>query len=101
MKKLGPLPKPTMALAHDVRHLVVCAYSRCRQLGDERVMVTVRSTDFQSKSSGEACYHGRCYVRKFGLAALLKLPKRKTGRLMWSDVGIVTMKALLKRRGIK
>ena len=96
--RMGPLPSPSLRLAHDVRHLVVCAFARCRHLGDEREMVATRATEFQSMSSGEACYHGRCFVQKFGLGTLLALPRRQLAKLTLGDVGAHTMRAIARKR---
>jgi len=97
-KRLGSLPDPHIGTAHDVRRLVVCAHSRCRQLGNRDDMVETRSKDYQSTSSGRAFYHGRCYERKFGLAALLKLPKKQLTKLRLDDIGGDTARAILAKR---
>ena len=98
-ERLGKLPAPNLQAAHDVRHLVVCAYARCRQLGDERHMVPARAMSFQSSSDGKAYYHGRCYVRAFSLKSLLACPKRVLARLTLGDVGVKTMKAIVAKVG--
>jgi len=92
----GKPPLPIISTCHDVRHLVVCAYARCRDLGDERDMVTAKSTDFQSKSDGRACYHGRCYAKKYGLAKFLRLPKKTLSKLTLGDLGSELMKAVAR-----
>lgn len=76
----------------------MCAYARCRQLGDERAMIAARAADVQSTSSGIACYHGRCFARKFGFEALLALPRKQLAKLTLGDVGAYTMRAIVRRR---
>jgi hypothetical protein len=73
--------------AHDVRTLRVCA--ACSGLGNAGTMLDV----------GKEWFHGRCFLGRFGLAALLGLPPCKTARLMLGDVGEGTMRRLLTRRG--
>lgn len=81
--RLGSLPAPQLQTAHDVRHLCGCA--NCGQLGMDTTMVDL---------DGE-WFHGRCFVRKFGLRYLLALPRSKKLRLTLGDVGVKTMQALL------
>lgn len=94
----GNPPMPALETCHDVRHMVVCAYARCRQLGDERQMIAAKSTEFQSTSDGRACYHGRCYAKQFGVEALLKLPKETLRGLAVGDVGQALAEKIIQDR---
>lgn len=62
-------------------------------------MITTRSTDFQSKSDGSACYHGRCYAKKYGVDRFLSLPKSALFKLTICDVGLNLAEAIVKERG--
>lgn len=89
MTRLAALPRPQLRTAHDVRHLVGCA--RCRRIGDRRQMVSVAGRD----------YHGRCFVRGFGLPALIALAPVETDKLTLGDLGRVWMRQLLDARAPK
>lgn len=84
LRSLAPLPEPTIHRAHDIRHLVGCA--RCRRLADERHCVR----------RDDKLYHGRCFIRLFGLSALLTMPSRERGGLQLSDVGLRIARALIE-----
>lgn len=89
---------PTIATCHTVRYLVVCAYARCCNLGDQRNMITTRAataTTFQSTSDGRACYHGRCYAKQFGVDKFLRLPKKQLSNLTLGDVGPDLARAIM------
>lgn len=87
----GPLPDPALRTAHDVRHLVTCTNSRCNQLGDDRHMICVRSMDVRNY------YHGRCFVKVFGLGALLNTPREQLETLTLGDVGPAIARAILAK----
>ena len=84
LRRLDPLPDPDIRRAHDIRHLVVCA--DCRFLADDRHCVT---------RAGKS-YHGRCFIRLFGLNALLMTPSRERGGLQLSDVGLRIARVLIE-----
>jgi hypothetical protein len=44
------------------------------------------------------CMHGRCYIARFGLDALLSLPSSQTDELTLGDIGPEAMRALLEKR---
>ena len=71
--------------AHDVRTLRVCTH--CGKLGNSDRMI----------DHGASWFHGRCFVAACGRKAFLALPRAKTNRLMWSDIGTDLMKALVKQ----
>lgn len=73
---------PDLKTAHDVRHLDKCDV--CSDLGDVRRMILAR-------------YHGRCYIRRFGLDDFLELPKEETDKVSLGDIGLNAMKALIER----
>lgn len=97
----GSGPLPAIATCHDIRHFVVCAYARCRQLGDERNMISARSRTFQSKPDGSALYHGRCYAKEFGIDALLRQPKKVLLNLTVADVGMDLAEAIVTRHSTR
>lgn len=68
--------------AHDVRRLTICA---CKGVGDRRRMIF----------DPEGWFHGRCFIARFGLDALLKLPEETQRRLTLGDIGGPAMRALL------
>jgi hypothetical protein len=80
-----PLPTPTLRTAHEVRHLVTCAYAKCRALGDKRNMIAVKNSH----------YHGRCYIRRFSYLAFLQLPRAELAKLTLGDVGVTVMRAII------
>lgn len=72
--------------AKDVRTLRVCAV--CGSLGNNDCMIDLDAE----------WYHGRCFVGRFGGAALGALPKVKTDRLTLGDIGTHLMRALINHR---
>ena len=84
LRGLGALPDPEIRRAHDVRHLVVCAGCRC--LADDRHCVT---------RAGKP-YHGRCFLRRFGLRALTAMPREARAGLQLSDVGLRIARELIE-----
>lgn len=74
----------TIERAHDVRHLREC--SICGGIGDRRRMVCT-----------PCIAHGRCFEARFGIDALLDLPKTETEKLTIGDIGVKSMKALVDR----
>lgn len=83
LRELGPLPQPELRHVHDVRHLVVCG--GCRRLADERHCV---------RRDGKS-YHGRCFLRRFGMRALRALPRESRAGLQLSDIGILAARVLI------
>ena len=83
LRALGPLPQPELRHAHDVRHLVVCEGCRC--LADERHCV---------RREGQP-YHGRCFLRRFGMRALQAVPREARGGLQLSDIGMLAARVLI------
>jgi hypothetical protein len=86
MTRLPALPPPQLRTAHDVRHLAACGH--CRRMGDQRRMVI---------AAGRT-YHGRCFVRRFGVPALIALPPAQTDKLTLVDLGVEWMRQLLDAR---
>lgn len=74
--------------AHDVRHLRLCTV--CDDLGDDRNMIN------PDPAHSTRWYHGRCFIKRCGLKQLLKLPAEQANRLTLGDVGVRTMKALIR-----
>ncbi|MDA8347839.1 MAG: hypothetical protein M0038_03370 [Pseudomonadota bacterium] len=83
LRALGPLPQPELRCAHDVRHLVVCVGCRC--LADERHCVL---------RAGKP-YHGRCFLRRFGMSALRAVPREARAGLQLSDIGMLAARVLI------
>lgn len=83
LRELGPLPQPEVRRAHDVRHLVVCVGCRC--LADERHCVL---------QVGKP-YHGRCFLRRFGMGALQAMPRQARAGLQLSDIGMLAARLLI------
>ena len=81
---------PELRTAHAVRRLASCGY--CGGAGDARNMIPMQYANLKEH------YHGRCYVARNGLKALLVLPQAVTDRLTLGDIGKETMKALLEKR---
>ena len=77
-----------MALkAQDVRHLLICSY--CRKLLDTRTCVPIRTNRRYA--------HGRCYIAKHGLEAMVKrVPRPILAKLTLGDIGRHNMKRLLE-----
>ena len=84
LRGLGPLPDPEIRRAHDVRHLVV--FADCRCLADDRHCVT---------RAGKP-YHGRCFLRSFGMRALQALPPKARSGLQLSDIGVLVARVLIE-----
>ncbi len=84
LRELGPLPEPKIQRAHDVRHIVVCAH--CRRLADNRHCVR----------RGSSPYHGRCFIRHFGMRALIAVPSLERAGLQLGDIGLLAARALLE-----
>ncbi len=84
LSDLGPLPKPAIRRAHDVRHLVVCAH--CRDLTDDRHCLHLFGKP----------YHGRCFLKQFGMRALLATPARERAGLQLGDIGLLAARALIE-----
>ncbi len=80
---LGPLPEPEVRRALDVRHLVVCVGCQC--LADERHCVL---------RAGKP-YHGRCFLRRFGLRALQAMSPAARGGLQLADIGMLAARVLI------
>lgn len=83
LRALPPPPQPELRRAHDVRHLVVCVSCRC--LADVRHCV---------HHDGKP-YHGRCFLRRFGMRALQALPRESRNGLQLSDIGILAARVLI------
>ena len=84
LRGLGPLREPEVRRAHDVRHLVVCA--DCEGLADDRHCVA---------RAGKP-YHGRCFLRRFGMRALQAVPRDARAGLQLSDIGIFVARVLIE-----
>ena len=80
---------PELRTCHDVRRLAPC--ERCKGMGDKRHMVPVGS------GRAREHLHGRCYVKSYGLEAMLMLPRDITDTLYLDDIGGKTMTALMNR----
>lgn len=74
---------PDLTTAHDVRHLGKCF--GCDDLGDKRRMIY-----------GD--WHGRCYIKTYGLSDFLLLEDDETNKLSLGDIGMDAMKGLIDSR---
>lgn len=74
---------PHLETAHDVRFITKC--DACPDLGDGRRMILAR-------------YHGRCFIKRFGLEDFLDLPDEETSKVSLGDIGTKAMKALVDLR---
>jgi len=52
-------------------------------------------------SSKDVFWHGRCFVKKFGLELLIEMPRSETIKLTLGDLGLRLMAALLDRMSEK
>lgn len=84
----------TIEKAHDVRTLRVCGH--CGGLGNRDSMMVVRLPGKLSRPKVHT--HARCYIKKNGFQAFLKLPKKEQDKVPMSDMGVRRMKALMKSR---
>lgn len=79
-------PKRGGFTVHDVRHLALCPV--CGNIGLDWAMIR------ESWDSGH-WFHGRCFVERFGIDALLKRAGPDTGGLTLDDLGFDNMKRLV------
>lgn len=75
----GDLPLRT---CHDIRRWTGCA--RCGVLGSKDSMIQT-SNQF---------WHGRCFVKQFGMERLREMPATETNKLTLGDLGVRLMRAL-------
>jgi len=69
----------------------ICAYvSIASGLGDKREMIRVQLP--------ERLFHGRCYVKAFGIKGVLSLPNDQQDKLTMADLGVKGMRAVLAQR---
>lgn len=84
-KKVKQIFEITLRTAHDVRKFRPCA--RCDGLGMFGEMIPV---------AGEH-YHRICFKRRFGLAAVLRLPREQSNMFQLNELGVKGMKALVNK----
>lgn len=76
--------------AHDVRSLRLCEY--CQGLGHNHSMIcTMRGRTAPH-------WHGRCYIKEFGMAPFLALPHAQTDKMTLGDIEGEAIHALLSTR---
>ena len=75
---------PTLRTAHDVRKLRSCAY--CGRLGSSETMLD---------TSAKQWWHGRCFVKKFGVELLMVQDVDAISRLTLGDLGVDLMKRIM------
>lgn len=74
---------PEKLTAHAIRRLCQCG--RCRGMGDGEQMIENETLK----------YHTTCYVKKFGLRAVLALPRADLGKLRIRDLTRRQMQRLM------
>jgi len=77
-------PPPRMNTCHDIRKWTAC--SVCGAIGHRDNMV---------QSSPDVFWHGRCFVKRFGIERLLEMPRKETTKLSLGDLGLDLMRALV------
>jgi hypothetical protein len=83
-----PYNNAVIERSHDVRTLRSC--HACKGIGNVGDMVE------RTLSSGyTACYHGRCYIKRFGEKRFFALPRTETDKMRLDDIGVKRMKRLV------
>lgn len=91
MSELHRLPeKRTKLLAHDIRHLGICAV--CGGIADQRTSISYEAED------PNAMWHPKCTFDRFGEEFVLDLPKSEQNKFCLSDIPVETMKKLIDQQ---
>lgn len=45
--------------------------------------------------------HGRCFIKRYGMSALLKRSREELGQLQMSDIGLDAMEQVLEHLGVQ
>jgi len=72
-------------MAHDIYETKICGRCNYPALRDAMVETV------------EGHYHGRCFIRSYGLDALLALPAEELNKLTISDVGVPVIRQIMAR----
>lgn len=74
-----------MSTCHEIRRFTICP--KCEAFGNKDDMISI--------DTGH--WHGSCYLNRFGLKSLLRLPMEELLKLPLREVGKDVMRAILSK----